>query len=139
MRTDWPRSVAFLLGSSLMLAIASLSCLGSSRAVEPIGPKDPAMLSWNQPLTIQWNQAIADFSVQVTPTAEIRSSVAAGGRVGYVYLDPVEGTTEYQVTITNAVAANGAHLLQPASFTIEIAQRPQLQSSPTLQREADGR
>lgn len=141
MRTSWPRwlSTGLLFSAMSVLAVAGLSCVGSSPVVQPLGPKDPAVLSWNQPLTIQWNQAIDDFSVQVTPAAKTRSSVGPGGRIGYVYLDQVDGTTEYHVIVTDAVGANGAHLLEPATFTVEMARRPQLQSSEGLQREMDDR
>src|SRR5437016_106619 len=104
-------SAGLFLGTTTLLGVVGLSCLGSS-AVQPLGPRGPSVLSWNEPLAIQWNQAIDTFSVQVSPDVQVQSSVGPDGRVGYVLLEPEQGATEYQVTVTDAVTSTGAHLLQ---------------------------
>jgi hypothetical protein len=118
--------ISDILGGIAALSLVGLSCVGSNSAVQPVSPKESSALSWGEPLTIRWNQSIQDFSFQVSPSTEARSSLGEDGRVAYVYLEPGEDARAYQVTVTDAVSANGTKLQQPAIFNVDVAQRPHL-------------
>src|SRR5438046_819090 len=109
MRVLVTRPWHFVFGLALggLMSVVGIACLGSNPAVQPIAPNGPATLQWSQPLEIKWNQQLTDLQVEVSPEAVYRTELGDGGRVAYVYFDPDQDASEYQVTVTDAVSLGG--------------------------------
>lgn len=91
----------------------------------PRVPDRVVELGYKKPLEIQWSAPIGEFRVEVVPPVEIRSWIDPTRRdVGYVDLDKGEPGKRYEVRVVEAIGANGAPLLSPASMVAETAAPP---------------
>ena len=103
----------------------------------PRVPDRVAELGYKKPLEIQWSAPIDQFRVEVVPAVEFRSWIDPIRRdVSYVDLDKGEPGKRYEVRVVEAVGANGAPLVSPASMVVETAAPPH--PIPALARVEDG-
>jgi lipoprotein-anchoring transpeptidase ErfK/SrfK len=97
---------------------------GTPRTPAPRFAVDDA-LRYGQPLTIAWNEPIAEFRYAITPEAPTHSWLSEDGLTSYIALDAFEQGASFEVQITDARTALGAPLQAPAAsaFTTPPALR----------------
>ena len=82
-------------------------------------------LRYGQPLTIAWNEPIAEFRYAITPEAPTHSWLSEDGLTSYIALDGFEQGASFELQITDARTGLGTPLQAPAAsaFTTPPALR----------------
>jgi lipoprotein-anchoring transpeptidase ErfK/SrfK len=104
--------------------LVAFRAFGTPRTPAPRFEETDA-LRYGQPLTIAWNEPIAEFHYTVTPAAATHSWLSDDGLTAYIALDEFTQGASFEVQITDARTELGAPLQAPAAsaFTTPPALR----------------
>ncbi len=93
----------------------------------PLPQPEAKTIRWQEPVQIRWSMPIEELRYQVSPPATTRSSIdSADRRTAQVVIENPEEATTYEVTVTDALGANGMLLQRPATYRATTPVRPRL-------------